>query len=61
MELQCISDFYIAVPLCAPGIVAACILAFGACWNDFFYALVLTRYNVSTGSIAVMNFKVFKL
>jgi multiple sugar transport system permease protein len=35
----------VAVPLAAPGIVAAAVFAFIACWTEFFFALVLTsRY-----------------
>jgi len=46
----------IVLPLASPGVLAASILAFGACWNDFFFALVLTRQEASTGTVAVMNF-----
>ena len=35
----------IAVPLAAPGIAAAMVFAFIACWTEFFFALILTgRY-----------------
>jgi multiple sugar transport system permease protein len=35
----------VAVPLAVPGIIAAAIFAFIACWTEFFFALVLTsRY-----------------
>ena len=35
----------IALPLAVPGIVAAAIFAFIACWTEFFFALILTsRY-----------------
>lgn len=35
----------VAVPLAAPGIVAAAVFAFITCWTEFFFALVLTsRY-----------------
>lgn len=35
----------VALPLAAPGIVAAAVFAFIACWTEFFFALVLTsRY-----------------
>lgn len=46
----------IAVPLSTPGLVAAGILSFITAWNDFFFALILTRSNASTGPVAVMNF-----
>ncbi|WP_413991860.1 carbohydrate ABC transporter permease [Labrys okinawensis] len=32
----------VAVPLSAPGIVAAAVFAFIACWTEFFFALILT-------------------
>jgi multiple sugar transport system permease protein len=32
----------VAVPLAAPGIVAAMVFAFIACWTEFFFALILT-------------------
>jgi multiple sugar transport system permease protein len=35
----------VAVPLAAPGIVAAAVFAFITCWTEFFFALILTsRY-----------------
>ena len=33
----------IALPLSAPGLAATGILCFILSWNDFFYALILTR------------------
>ena len=38
----------IAVPLAAPGIAAAMVFAFIACWTEFFFALVLTGRNAFT-------------
>jgi multiple sugar transport system permease protein len=39
------SFWKIAVPLALPGVVAAAIFAFIACWTEFFFALILTsRY-----------------
>lgn len=38
----------VAVPLAAPGIVAAAIFAFIACWTEFFFALVLTSRDAFT-------------
>lgn len=46
----------IALPLSSPGLVTAGILAFIFAWNDFFFSLILTRANSSTGPVAVMNF-----
>jgi multiple sugar transport system permease protein len=38
----------VAVPLAAPGIVAAAVFAFIACWTEFFFALVLTSRTAFT-------------
>lgn len=46
----------IALPAARPGAVAAGILAFLVAWNDFFYALIITRSGTATAPVAVMNF-----
>ncbi len=46
----------IALPAARPGAVAAAILAFLVAWNDFFYALIITRTGTATAPVAVMNF-----
>jgi multiple sugar transport system permease protein len=38
----------VAVPLAAPGIVAAAVFAFIACWTEFFFALILTSRTAFT-------------
>jgi multiple sugar transport system permease protein len=38
----------VAVPLAAPGIAAAAVFAFIACWTEFFFALILTSRNAFT-------------
>jgi multiple sugar transport system permease protein len=38
----------VAAPLAAPGIVAAMVFAFIACWTEFFFALILTSRNAFT-------------
>ena len=38
----------VAVPLAAPGIVAAAVFAFIACWTEFFFALILTSREAFT-------------
>jgi multiple sugar transport system permease protein len=38
----------VAAPLAAPGIVAAAVFAFIACWTEFFFALVLTSRTAFT-------------
>jgi multiple sugar transport system permease protein len=43
------SSFWkVAVPLAAPGIVAAAVFTFIACWTEFFFALLLTSRNAFT-------------
>jgi multiple sugar transport system permease protein len=46
----------IVIPAARPGLVAAAVLAFLLAWNDFFFALVITRSNTITAPVAVMNF-----
>lgn len=46
----------VALPAAKPGAVAAAILAFLVAWNDFFYALIITRSDTATAPVAVMNF-----
>ena len=42
----------VAVPLAAPGIVAAAVFAFIACWTEFFFALILTsRYSFTLPTV----------
>jgi multiple sugar transport system permease protein len=46
----------IVLPLSAPGLAATAILCFLYAWNDFFFALILTRTNAMTAPVAVVNF-----
>lgn len=46
----------IALPLAAPGLAATGILCFILSWNDFFYALILTRTRAMTAPVAIVNF-----
>ncbi|MGV0819504.1 carbohydrate ABC transporter permease [Martelella sp. AMO21009] len=46
----------IVLPVARPGIVAAAILGFLLAWNDFFFALILTRGETATAPVAIMNF-----
>lgn len=45
----------VVVPVAIPGIATAAIFAFVVSWNEFFYALVLTRDNASTLQVGLMN------
>jgi multiple sugar transport system permease protein len=46
----------IVLPMVAPGVAATAILCFLYAWNDFFFALILTRSNARTAPVAVVNF-----
>lgn len=47
---------HVILPAARPGVVATAVLGFLMAWNDFFFALVITRSNTSTAPVAVMNF-----
>ncbi|MGE5150938.1 MAG: carbohydrate ABC transporter permease [Rhodospirillaceae bacterium] len=46
----------IILPLSGPGLAATSILCFLFAWNDFFFALILTRTEAMTAPVAVVNF-----
>jgi multiple sugar transport system permease protein len=46
----------ITLPLSAPGLAATAIFCFLFSWNDFFFALILTRAEAQTAPVAVVNF-----
>jgi multiple sugar transport system permease protein len=46
----------ISLPLAAPGLAATAVLCFVMSWNDFFFALILTRTNAQTAPVAIVNF-----
>lgn len=46
----------INLPLAAPGLAATAIFCFLFSWNDFFFALILTRTRAVTAPVAVVNF-----
>jgi multiple sugar transport system permease protein len=46
----------VALPLAAPGLAATGILCFVLSWNDFFFALILTRTEAMTAPVAIVNF-----
>jgi multiple sugar transport system permease protein len=48
--------WHITLPLSAPGLAATAVLCFIFSWNDFFYALILTRTNAITAPVAIVNF-----
>ncbi|MDQ2762115.1 MAG: carbohydrate ABC transporter permease, partial [Pseudomonadota bacterium] len=46
----------VVLPLAAPGLAATGILCFIMSWNDFFFALILTRTDAMTAPVAIVNF-----
>lgn len=46
----------VTLPLTAPGLAATAVLCFVFSWNDFFYALILTRTEAITAPVAIVNF-----
>jgi multiple sugar transport system permease protein len=46
----------VVLPTLGPGLAATAIFAFLFAWNDFFFALILTRTNAMTAPVAVVNF-----
>jgi multiple sugar transport system permease protein len=50
----------VVLPLAAPGLASTAVLSFLFAWNDFFYALVLTRREVMTMPVAIVNFMNFQ-
>ncbi|MCF8516654.1 MAG: carbohydrate ABC transporter permease [Rhodobacteraceae bacterium] len=46
----------VVLPAARPGIVATAVLAFLIAWNDFFFALIITRSSTVTAPVAIMNF-----
>ena len=45
----------VVVPLILPGIATAAVFCFVVSWNEFFYALVLTRQEATTLPVALMS------
>ncbi|WP_232076755.1 carbohydrate ABC transporter permease [Variovorax sp. PBL-H6] len=46
----------IVLPMAMAGVAATAILCFLYAWNDFFFALILTRTDARTAPVAVVNF-----
>lgn len=46
----------VVIPAARPGLIATAVLAFLLAWNDFFFALVITRSSTVTAPVAIMNF-----
>ncbi|MBF6595712.1 MAG: carbohydrate ABC transporter permease [Thermaceae bacterium] len=52
-ELQILR--YVTVPLVMPGILVSAVFAFISAWNEFFFALILTRSNSLTLPVGIMT------
>ncbi|MCL4465741.1 MAG: carbohydrate ABC transporter permease [Chloroflexi bacterium] len=46
----------IALPLSVPGLATTAIFCFLLAWNDFFFALILTRSATMTAPVGIVNF-----
>jgi multiple sugar transport system permease protein len=47
--------FDVVVPVILPGVATAAIFSFVIAWNEFFYALILTRGQATTLPVALMS------
>jgi len=50
----------VTIPLILPGISASAILAFIFSWNEFLFALILTRRYAKTAPVTIVNFMAFE-
>lgn len=50
---------HVSFPLAIPGLLAAGIFSFLLAWNDFFFALILTRGSAQTAPVAIMGYVSF--
>ena len=51
---------YIVLPLVSQGIIATAILTWTLSWNEFLFALILTRQNIKTAPVAITMFLRFE-
>lgn len=52
--------FRVVLPISTPGLVATSILCFILSWNDFIYALILTRRVARTAPVGLLNFAAYQ-
>jgi len=50
----------IALPLATPGITAVAIISFIFCWNEFFFAMILTYREATTATVGILNLMEFE-
>lgn len=48
---------HVIVPMALPGIIVATVFCFILTWNEFIFALILSRSNASTLQIGIVNFR----
>jgi multiple sugar transport system permease protein len=49
--------FKIVLPLSGPGLVAAGVLVFIFCWNEFLFALITTSFNAKTATVVLAGLR----
>jgi len=54
------SFLYVVLPLSTTGLIATALIIFMWCWNEFIFALVLTRREALTATIAIINFMAYE-
>ncbi len=50
----------ISLPLATPGITTVAVLSFIFCWNEFFFALILTYREATTATVGILNLMEFE-
>lgn len=50
----------VAIPMAAPGIASTAILVFIFAWNEFLFALTLTRFDAKTAAVAILNYMAYE-
>ncbi|MBO0904822.1 carbohydrate ABC transporter permease [Jiella sonneratiae] len=50
----------IAIPLAAPGIASTAILIFIFAWNEFLFALTLTRFEARTAAVSILSYMAYE-
>jgi len=50
----------IALPLATPGITAVAIISFIFCWNEFFFAMILTYREATTATVGILSLMEFE-
>ena len=50
----------VAIPMAAPGLASTAILVFIFAWNEFIFALTMTRIEARTAAIAILDYMAFE-